>query len=122
MDGVIRATQHFLPLLKKGRNARIINVSSSWGSLNSLSQCPTEVPSYHISKAALNMWTVILASELRSDGISVNSVCPGWVQTDMGTKAAFKTVEQGAQIILKLATDLSPPTGGFYNDDGVVQW
>lgn len=118
--GAIRVTNAFLPLLKKSSSPRIINVSSTWGSLNSLSESEGAAPAYHISKAALNMWTVILAKELA--GISVNSICPGWVKTDMGGTEALKTVDQGAAIILKLATDKNPPTGKFLDDNGEISW
>ncbi|MBL8233318.1 MAG: SDR family oxidoreductase [Bryobacterales bacterium] len=120
--GAIQVTQAMLPLLRRSTDARIINVSSGWGSLTAVSQEGPGPPAYHLSKAALNMWTVISAHQLRSEGISVNSICPGWVRTDMGTAAAPKSVEQGAAIIVKLATESNPPTGGFYNDSGSVEW
>lgn len=122
LDGVIRVTNAFIPLLKKASKARIINVSSTWGSINALAKIGGTVPSYHISKAALNAYTVLLAHELKSSDISVNVICPGWVKTDMGTENAPRSVEQGAAIITKLATQDADVTGGFFDDNGVVAW
>jgi NAD(P)-dependent dehydrogenase (short-subunit alcohol dehydrogenase family) len=79
LEGVIRVTSAFLPLLKRNPtgHGRIINVSSTWGSLNALStSISSQVPSYHISKAALNTYTILLAQELKSQNITVNSICP----------------------------------------------
>lgn len=122
LNGVIFTTTALLPLLRKSNDARIINVSSTYGSINALSKMEAAAPAYHISKAALNMWTVILANELKSEHITVNSICPGWVKTDLGTDAAPRTVEQGAAIITKLATQSERPTGSFLDDAGTVQW
>jgi NAD(P)-dependent dehydrogenase (short-subunit alcohol dehydrogenase family) len=122
LHGVIRATKAFLPLLRESRDARIINVSTFWGSLTAMAEGGGAAPSYHISKAALNMWTVLLADDLKSDDIRVNSICPGWVQTDMGGSAAPRTVQEGARIITRLATQPDPPTGGFFDDAGRVPW
>lgn len=122
LDGVIRATQALLPLLKQSADARVINVSSTWGSISALAAGGAAAPAYHLSKAVLNMWTVLLAGELRGQGVTVNSICPGWVQTDMGSAAAPRTVEQGAAIITKVATQAERLTGGFFDDDGTVAW
>jgi NAD(P)-dependent dehydrogenase (short-subunit alcohol dehydrogenase family) len=122
LHGVIRLTQAFLPLLRKSGDARIINVSSTWGSLTAMAEGGGAAPSYHISKAALNMWTVLLADDLRADGIRVNSISPGWVQTDMGGSAAPRTAEEGAGIITRLATQSDPPTGRFFDDTGSIPW
>ncbi len=118
---------HFVPLLKKSKSARIINVSSTLGSLTSLSD-PENIYygintlAYNSSKTALNAITVSLANDLADDRISVNSVCPGWVKTEMGTDAAPRTIPEGAAIMVKLATMANPPTGKFLNDDGEVSW
>ena len=120
--GVVRVTQAFLPALKQSDDPRIVNVSSTWGSLDAMSKSPSATPSYHVSKAALNMWTVLLAQDLKPDGVSVNSICPGWVRTDMGGPNATRSVEQGAAIIVKLATMAKPPTGKFLDDAGQVAW
>ena len=120
--GVARVTQAFLTTLKQSGDPRIVNVSSTWGSLDAMSKSPSATPSYHVSKAALNMWTVLLAQDLKPDGVSVNSICPGWVRTDMGGPNATRSVEQGAAIIVKLATMAKPPTGKFLDDAGAVAW
>ncbi|HYE76037.1 MAG TPA: SDR family oxidoreductase [Blastocatellia bacterium] len=122
LNGVIFTTTALLPLLKKSDDARIINVSSTFGSINAVSKMEAVAPAYHISKAALNMWTVMLANELKPQNITVNSICPGWVKTDMGTDAAPRTVEQGAAIITRLATQTERPSGGFFDDAGTIQW
>jgi NAD(P)-dependent dehydrogenase (short-subunit alcohol dehydrogenase family) len=122
LDGAIRATLAMLPLLRKSAAGRIINVSSTWGSITAMSEDDAAAPAYHISKAALNMWTVMLAGELRRQMVTVNSICPGWVQTDMGGAGAPRTVQQGAAIIAKLATQAERVNGGFFDDAGTVAW
>lgn len=79
--GPWRMTQAFLPLLKRSRHGRIVNVSSEAGSLAGMGG---GTPSYSLSKAALNALTRMLAAELGGAGILLNTVCPGWVATDMG--------------------------------------
>ena len=77
---------------------------------------------YNSSKTALNGLTLAFAKDLAGDRISVNSVCPGWVKTEMGTDAAPRTVEQGAAIAVKLATIDNPPTGKYLDDGGEIPW
>jgi NAD(P)-dependent dehydrogenase (short-subunit alcohol dehydrogenase family) len=77
---------------------------------------------YNTSKSALNAITVALAKDLASEQIRINSICPGWVKTDLGTDDAYRTVEQGATIIVKLAMMEQPPTGKFLDDNGEVPW
>ena len=125
--GVFAVTQHLLPLLRKSAPARIINQSSTLGSLGMSSDSKsstygTNVLAYNSSKTALNALTLAFAKELAGDRVSVNSVCPGWVKTDMGTDAAPRTVEQGAAIAVKLATMDDPPTGKFLDDKGEIRW
>ena len=112
--GAIEMTQAFLPLLQKSQDARVINVSSGYGEINGLS---APVPSYCLSKLALNGATIMLANALQSKGIVVNAMCPGWVQTDMGGASAPRTPEQGADTAIWLATEASRnETGKFWRD------
>ena len=125
--GAFTVTQSMLPLLRKSESARIINQSSTLGSLGALSdpKLPyygNNLLAYNSSKTALNGLTLAFAKELAGDRISVNSVCPGWVKTDMGTDAAPRTVEQGAAIAVKLATMDNPPTGKYLDDGGEIPW
>ncbi|MBD2339715.1 SDR family oxidoreductase [Calothrix sp. FACHB-156] len=89
--GAIRVTQALLPLMKNQNYGRIVNVSSGMGQLSSMGEGS---PAYRISKTALNAVTRIFASELQGTNILVNSVCPGWVKTDMGGVNAPRTLEQ----------------------------
>lgn len=120
--GTIRATQAFLPLVRKATDARIVMMSSGLGSITLTAdmKSPTwnlAATGYSASKAALNMFTVKLAKESLPEGIKVNSACPGSVATDMGGPSAPRTVEQGAAIAVRLATlDWMGPTGGFFHD------
>jgi NAD(P)-dependent dehydrogenase (short-subunit alcohol dehydrogenase family) len=112
--GPIRTTQAFLPLLEKAAATRIINVSSGNGALDGLS---ANVPSYCLSKLALNGATIILAEALKPKGIAVYAMCPGWVRTDMGGSSAPRTPEQGADTAIWLATDASLDLSGkFFRD------
>jgi NAD(P)-dependent dehydrogenase (short-subunit alcohol dehydrogenase family) len=118
--GAWRLAKAVIPLLKKGEQGRIVNVSSEAGSLAVMGG---GTPAYSTSKAALNALTRILASELKTEGILVNSVCPGWVRTEMGGKNAPRSVEQGAASVLWAATlPAGGPTGGFFRDGKRLEW
>jgi NAD(P)-dependent dehydrogenase (short-subunit alcohol dehydrogenase family) len=116
--GALRVTQALLPLMPKD-GARIINVSSGMGQLSDMNG---GWPGYRISKTALNALTRIFADELKGTGIRVNSLCPGWVKTDMGGAGAPRTPQQGADTIVWLATGLDVPTGGFFKDRKPIPW
>jgi len=112
--GAIAVTQAFLPLLHKAPTACVINVSSGYGALEDLS---SSVPSYCLSKLALNGATIMLADALRPKGIAVYAMCPGWVRTDMGGADALRSPEQGADTAIWLATEASPELSGrFFRD------
>ena len=127
--GTIAVTQAFLPLLERSPAARIVNVSTTLASI-SLATDPThritqwnELFGYIASKAAINSFTVRLAHELRAKRIKVNSACPGYVATDFNQHRGLRTVEQGAEIIVRLATLLDDgPTAGFFDETGEVAW
>jgi NAD(P)-dependent dehydrogenase (short-subunit alcohol dehydrogenase family) len=118
--GPWRVCQAFLPLLRKSREGRIVNVSSESGSLASMGAGP---PAYQVTKAALNAMTRTLAGELRGAHILVNAVCPGWVATEMGGAGAPRSVAEGAASVVWAATlPDSGPTGGFFRDGKPVPW
>jgi NAD(P)-dependent dehydrogenase (short-subunit alcohol dehydrogenase family) len=117
--GAWRVTQACLPLLRRSPSARIVNVSSGAGALNGMGGGS---PAYRVSKTALNALTRILSNELRGDRILVNSVCPGWVATDMGGPGG-RPVQQGAASVMwavRLPDD--GPTGGFFRDGRQIDW
>lgn len=118
--GPWRMCNAFIPLLRRSRHGRIVNVSSESGSLASMGG---ETPAYSVSKVALNALTRMLAAELRGDRILVNSVCPGWVATDMGGPNAPRSVEEGAASVIWAATlPDNGPTGGFFRDGKPLPW
>ncbi|WRZ92105.1 SDR family NAD(P)-dependent oxidoreductase [Streptomyces sp. NBC_01007] len=117
--GPWRLTQMLLPLLRASRHPRVVNVSSEAASLAGMGG---GTPAYSASKAALNALTRMFAAELRSDGILVNAVCPGWVATDMGGPGG-RPVEEGAASVVWAATlDDDGPTGGFFRDGRPLPW
>ena len=125
----VMVTQALLPLLKQSPAGRIVNMSSSAGSITTMGNANHSNPriakatalGYPSSKAALNMFTALLAKELKDTPIKVNSADPGWTQTDMGGKEAKYTVEEGAKPAVWLATlDENGPTGGFFTHNQQV--
>jgi len=123
---VVALTQELLPLLRKSEGARIVNHSSMLGSLSKNSKGETGdfgLLAYNASKAALNMFTVLLAKELQSTNIKVNSAHPGWVKTDLGSSAAPMEVVDGAKTAVQLATlPDSGPSGGFFHMGEALPW
>jgi NAD(P)-dependent dehydrogenase (short-subunit alcohol dehydrogenase family) len=118
--GPLRVVQAFLPYLRKTGSGRVINISSGFGELDGLS---AEVPSYCLSKLALNGVTLMLHQKLRPEGISVNSVCPGWVRTDMGGPGAPRSVEQGADTAVWLATEARRSLSGrSFRNRKEIRW
>lgn len=117
--GPLMLCQALIPLMKVNNFGRIINVSSGMGQLTDMTG---DSPAYRISKTSLNALTRILADELKSTGIVVNSICPGWVKTDMGGANAPRTPEQGADTIVWLATQPESETGGFFRDRQPIPW
>jgi NAD(P)-dependent dehydrogenase (short-subunit alcohol dehydrogenase family) len=130
--GTISVTNEFLPLLRRSASGRIVNVSSTMGSLTDQTDPSSPyygllVPAYQMSKAALNGFTIALSKALTDTSIKVNSVCPGWVQTDLGgpenRAAAPTTADEAAQIVVDMASIPDDgPTGQFVDRDGTVAW
>jgi NAD(P)-dependent dehydrogenase (short-subunit alcohol dehydrogenase family) len=113
--GAYRLTVALLPLLRASEHPRVVNVSSGMGGVAEMGGWS---PGYRVSKAALNAMTRMLSTELADTGIKVNSACPGFVATDMGTPmGASKSVDDGAAGIVWLATlPDDGPSGGFFRD------
>jgi NAD(P)-dependent dehydrogenase (short-subunit alcohol dehydrogenase family) len=127
--GVIRVTNALLPLLRRAASPRIVNMSSGVGSLarQTGSADPSDVGplsvAYAPSKTMLNAVTIQYAKELRDTDILVNAACPGFTATDLNGFRGVRTPEQGAAIAIRLATlPDGGPTGGFFEDAGVVPW
>jgi NAD(P)-dependent dehydrogenase (short-subunit alcohol dehydrogenase family) len=118
--GALRMIQAFMPFLKKSPAGRIVNVSSGMGGL---SEMGAFWPGYRMSKAAMNAVTRMLHAELAAGRIKVNSVCPGWVRTDMGGPEAARSIDEGIQGIIWAATlPEEGPSGGFYRDGLPTPW
>lgn len=131
--GVVRVTQAFIDLLKKSDEPRIVNVSSSQGSITLHSD-----PSYKYydykgavylsSKSAMNMYTVVLAYELKDSNFKINAVCPGYTKTDFNGHRGTGSVEDAGKRILKYALiDRDGPTGKFFSEEnnpgtGEIPW
>jgi NAD(P)-dependent dehydrogenase (short-subunit alcohol dehydrogenase family) len=115
--GAWRIVNSLLPLVRASAHGRIVNVSSEAGSLASMGG---GTPAYRTSKAALNALTRMLASELRPDGILVNSVCPGWVATDMGGPGGRPVAAGAASVMWAIDLPDDGPTGGFFRDGAPV--
>jgi NAD(P)-dependent dehydrogenase (short-subunit alcohol dehydrogenase family) len=111
--------ERFLPLLRASDHPRIVNVSSEGGSLASMTG---GTPAYSVTKAALNAVTRMLAADLRPEGILVNSVCPGWVATDMGGPGGRPVADGAAGIVWAATLPDDGPTGGFFRDGRPVPW
>jgi len=117
--GTLRVTRAFAALLRKSKAPRVINVSSSGGQLTG--GADGWAPAYCVSKTALNGVTVQLAAALPK--FAVNSVCPGWVRTEMGGENASRSVEEGADTIVWLASEASQDlTGKFLRDRKGIPW
>jgi NAD(P)-dependent dehydrogenase (short-subunit alcohol dehydrogenase family) len=109
-----------VPLMKEKSYGRIVNLSSGLGQL---SESGRGTPAYRISKTALNSFTRTLAAELADTNILVNSMCPGWVKSDMGGANAPRTLAQGAETAVWLATiGDDGPRGGFFRDKQPLAW
>jgi NAD(P)-dependent dehydrogenase (short-subunit alcohol dehydrogenase family) len=118
--GALRCCQAFLPLMKAQEYGRIVNVSSGRGSF---SRMAAGGPSYRLSKTALNAATVILADELKETNVLVNAMTTGWVRTRLGGLKAPRTIAEGAETAVWLATlPDDGPRGKFFRDRQEFPW
>ena len=118
--GPLLLTQAFVPLMRKNGYGRIVNVSSGIGELSDLG---SSWPAYRLSKILLNIQTRIIAGELRGNNILINTMCPGWVLTDMGGPGEPLSIEEGADTIVWLALlPVDGPQGGYFRDRRPIDW
>jgi NAD(P)-dependent dehydrogenase (short-subunit alcohol dehydrogenase family) len=118
--GAWRLTQEALPLMRRNGYGRIVNLSSGMGQLSDMGG---HSPAYRVSKTGLNALTRILTAELADENILVNSCCPGWVRSDMGGLNAPRSLEQGADTVVWLATlPDDGPRGGFFRNRQPIPW
>lgn len=125
--GVVRVTNTMLPLLRRSASPRIVNMSSTVGSLTRQSMPDGETgpisAAYAPSKTFLNAVIVQYAKELRGTGILINAACPGFCATDLNGFHGVRTPEQGAATAIRLARlPDDGPTGAFYDDNGEIPW
>jgi NAD(P)-dependent dehydrogenase (short-subunit alcohol dehydrogenase family) len=118
--GPWRLTQAALPLMRRNGYGRIVNLSSGMGQLSDMRG---HSPAYRVSKTGLNALTRILTAELEGENVLVNSCCPGWVRTDMGGRSAPRSLEEGADTPVWLATlPDDGPRGGFFRNREPIPW
>mgnify|MGYP001229783376 CR=1 FL=1 len=118
--GPLALIQAAVPVMQNQGYGRIVNMSSGMGQL---SEMGGNYVAYRMSKTALNAVTRTLAAELADSPIKINSMCPGWVRTDMGGPEAERSTEQGAETAVWLATlEDDGPTGGFFRDKAAIPW
>jgi NAD(P)-dependent dehydrogenase (short-subunit alcohol dehydrogenase family) len=125
--GAVAMAQAVLPMLRKSDAGRIVNVSSDLGSITrhgdlTWKYAHVKVLGYCAAKAALNMFTVQLAFELKDQGIAVNSVNPGFTATDLNAHRGQQTVAEGAAEIVRVALQEHGPSGKFLETGGEVVW
>lgn len=126
--GLYEVTRTMLPLLRESASGRIVNISSSLGSLALNADPQSELAGYKMvaynsSKTAVNALTILFAHELRDTPIKVNSADPGYMATDMTGNQGPRSPKQGAAIVVRLATlPEDGPTGGYFNENGALPW
>ena len=118
--GPMMLIKALLPLMQKAGSGRIVNISSGMGQLSDMGG---QHPGYRISKTALNAVTAIFAAELKDSNIAIYAICPGWVRTDMGGTSADRSLEEGIDTAVWLATSADAnQSGGFYRDRRIIDW
>lgn len=116
--GALRLSRLLIPLMQG--NGRVVNVSSGMGQLSDMNGC---CPAYRLSKTALNALTRIFADELQATNVKVNTLCPGWVRTEMGGPNAELEVAEGVRGIIWAATlPDNGPSGGFFRHGEPIPW
>jgi NAD(P)-dependent dehydrogenase (short-subunit alcohol dehydrogenase family) len=118
--GALRMCQEFLPLMQATGYGRIVNVSSGMGTISSMGASSA---AYKLSKLMMNGMTKIMAAEVKQADIKINTMAPGWVRSDMGGTGAPRSLSQGADTIIWLATlSKDGPSGGFFEDRTPASW
>ena len=122
--GPWRMCQKFIQMMKENNYGRIVNVTSDAGTLESIVE-GLYAPAYSLSKLSLNAMTIMFANELKGTKILINAMSPGWVRTDMGGSSAPRSVEEGADTAVWLATlpdDDDGPSGALFRDRKRIDW
>jgi NAD(P)-dependent dehydrogenase (short-subunit alcohol dehydrogenase family) len=118
--GPLQICQAFIPMMRSQNYGRVVNVSSGAGQIRNM---VNDMPAYRLSKIALNGLTLILARSVKGYNVLVNAACPGWVRSDMGGPKAERSLEDGADGIVWLATlPDGGPNGGFFRDRQLIPW
>jgi NAD(P)-dependent dehydrogenase (short-subunit alcohol dehydrogenase family) len=118
--GPLMLCQMFIPMMLERNYGRVVNVSSGAGQVENMTN---DMTAYRLSKIALNGLTLMLANSVEGTNVLVNAGCPGWVRTDMGSPDAPRSVEEGAEGIVWLATlPDGGPHGGFFRDKQPISW
>ena len=118
--GPLMLCQAFIPMMRKQNYGRVVNVSSGAGQIVNM---VNDMPAYRLSKIALNGLTLMLARSVKGCNVLVNAACPGWVRSDMGGPNADRSLGEGADGIVWLATlPDGGPSGGFFRDSQPIPW
>jgi NAD(P)-dependent dehydrogenase (short-subunit alcohol dehydrogenase family) len=120
--GAFLLSQAAAAMMRRNRYGRIVNVSTDMATHES-GLAAGGYPAYRMSKAAMNAMTRVMAADLRGTNVLVNAMSPGWVRTDMGGSGAPRSIEQGADTAVWLATlPDGGPTGGYFRDRKPIGW
>jgi NAD(P)-dependent dehydrogenase (short-subunit alcohol dehydrogenase family) len=120
VHGPLLLCQTFIPMMIKRNYGRIVNVSSGAGQVENMVD---DMPAYRLSKIALNGLTLMLADRVKGTNVLINAGCPGWVRTEMGSPDAPRSIEEGAEGIVWLATlPDGGPHGCFFRDGHLIPW
>ncbi|MCA9773912.1 MAG: SDR family NAD(P)-dependent oxidoreductase, partial [Myxococcales bacterium] len=118
--GPYRLMQRLVPGMMERGYGRVVNVSSGLGQLADMNG---RIPGYRLSKAGLNVLTRVFSQEAKGKDVLINSICPGWVRSDMGGADAARSLEEGASGAVWAATlPAGGPTGGFFRDGETIEW